>query len=90
MQATEGAWTITRKVTEQVTTIGIDIGKNTFHLIDLDGRLRSQAEVQRLAPLRLLLGVKRTKSARKQTWRLERLLSGAKRTCRKVARNFRL
>ncbi len=28
---------MTRKATEQVTTIGIDIGKNTFHLIGLDG-----------------------------------------------------
>jgi transposase len=27
---------MTRKATEQVTTIGIDIGKNTFHLIGLD------------------------------------------------------
>ncbi len=26
-----------RKATEQVTTIGIDIGKNTFHPIGLDG-----------------------------------------------------
>ncbi len=26
-----------RKATDQVTTIGIDIGKNTFHLIGLDG-----------------------------------------------------
>jgi transposase len=36
VQATEGAWTLARKATEQVTTIGIDIGKNTFHLIGLD------------------------------------------------------
>ncbi len=26
-----------RKATDQVTTIGIDIGKNSFHLIGLDG-----------------------------------------------------
>ncbi len=26
-----------RKATDQVTTIGIDIGKNNFHLIGLDG-----------------------------------------------------
>ncbi len=25
-----------RKATDQVTTIGIDIGKNTFHLIGFD------------------------------------------------------
>ena len=28
---------MTRKATDQVTTIGIDIGKNSFHLIGLDG-----------------------------------------------------
>ncbi len=28
---------MTRKATDQVTTIGIDIGKNNFHLIRLDG-----------------------------------------------------
>ncbi len=28
---------MTRKATEKVTTIGIDIGKNNFHLIGLDG-----------------------------------------------------
>jgi len=26
-----------RKATDQVTTIGIDIGKNSFHLIGFDG-----------------------------------------------------
>ena len=30
-----------RKATNQVTTIGIDIGKNSFHLNGLDGRLGS-------------------------------------------------
>ncbi len=30
-----------RKATDQVTTIGDDIGKNSFHLIGLDGRLGS-------------------------------------------------
>jgi hypothetical protein len=29
---------MTRKATDQVTTIGIDISKNGFHLINLDGR----------------------------------------------------
>ncbi len=28
---------VTRKATDQVTTIGIDIGKNNFHLIGFDG-----------------------------------------------------
>ena len=32
----EGAWAISRKATDSVTTIGIDIGKNTFHLIGLN------------------------------------------------------
>ncbi len=30
-----------RKETDQVTTIGIDIGKNNFHLIGLDGIVRA-------------------------------------------------
>ncbi len=38
---------MTRKATEKVTTIGIDIGKNNFHLIGLDGCFGSKAEVQR-------------------------------------------
>ncbi len=33
--------------TNQVTMIGIDIGKNSFHLIGLDDRLGSRTEVQR-------------------------------------------
>ncbi len=28
---------MTREATDQVTTIGIDIGKNNFHLMGLDG-----------------------------------------------------
>ncbi len=36
---------MTRKATEQVTTIGIDIGKDSFHLICLDVRVGSQPEV---------------------------------------------
>jgi hypothetical protein len=64
MQATVGAWTITRKATEQVTTIGIDIGKNTFHLIGLDGRFGSTSDSRDLPLPRLLSGVKRTELAR--------------------------
>ena len=37
-QLTEGAWTMTRKATGSVTITGIDIGKNSFHLIGLDDR----------------------------------------------------
>ncbi len=36
-----------RQATDQVTTIGIDIGKNSFYLIGLDGCFGSKAEVQR-------------------------------------------
>ncbi len=32
---------MSRKATDPVTTIGIDIGKNSFHLIGLDGRCGS-------------------------------------------------
>ncbi len=31
---------MSRKATDRVTTIGIDIGKNTFHLIGFDARPR--------------------------------------------------
>jgi hypothetical protein len=37
VQSAKGAWTMSRKSTDVVTTIGIDIGKNSFHLIGLDG-----------------------------------------------------
>lgn len=36
---------MSRKATDRVTTIGIDIGKNGFHLIGLDGRFGSKAVV---------------------------------------------
>ncbi len=49
----------------------------------------SGADLQRRAHLRPLLGVKQTKLARKQTWRLERLLSEVKQTCRSVGSDFR-
>ena len=44
-QQTEEARTTSHKATGVVTTIRIDIGKNSFHLIGLDGRLGSTAEV---------------------------------------------
>ncbi len=47
-----------RKATNQVTTIGIDIGKNNFHLIGLDGRLGSGTDLRRHLQKGLLLGVK--------------------------------
>ncbi len=48
------------KATNQVTTIGIDIGKNNFHLIGLDGRLGSNPDVRTRCPEHLLSGVERT------------------------------
>jgi hypothetical protein len=38
---------MTRKATDAVTTMGIDIGKISLHLIGLEGCFGSQAEVQR-------------------------------------------
>ncbi len=38
-----------RKATDQVTTIGIDIGKNSFHLIGLYGRRGSCVDGSLLA-----------------------------------------
>ncbi len=34
-----------RKATNQVTTIGIDIGKNSFHLIDPNVRFGSKPDI---------------------------------------------
>ncbi len=36
-----------RGAKDQLTMIGVDIGKNIFHLIGLDGRFGSKPEVQR-------------------------------------------
>ncbi len=56
-----------RKATNQVTTIGIDIGKNRFHLIGPDGRFRSKVPVSQGHRPRLDLAVKQTKSGPKPT-----------------------
>ncbi len=42
---------MSRKATDRVTTIGIDIGKNGFHLFGLDGRFGSQAAVGEARPV---------------------------------------
>jgi hypothetical protein len=55
-----GAWTITRKATEQVTTIGIDIGKNSFHHIGPNVACGSTSDSRNLPLPRPELGVKRT------------------------------
>ncbi len=49
---------MTRKATDQVTTIGIDIGKNSFHLIGLDGGFGSAPAFRGAAPRSLLWGHK--------------------------------
>ncbi len=67
-----------RKATDQVTKRGVKIGKSSFHLIGLDGRLGSTSDSRDLPLPRLLSGVKRTKSAGKQTYALE---------CRLLAKN---
>jgi hypothetical protein len=58
---------MTRKATDVVTTIGIDIGKNSLHLIGLEGCFGSTADQQPVHPVGLLSGVKQTKSAGKRT-----------------------
>ncbi len=60
VQITEGAWTMSHKATNVVTTIGVHIGKNDFHLIGLDGRFGSRADSTVTVSIRSLLGLKRT------------------------------
>jgi len=57
-----------RKATDQVTKRGVKIGKSSFHLIGLDGRLGSRGDSFRLPRMRLLLRVRQTKSARNGTF----------------------
>ncbi len=47
-----------RKATDQVTTIGIDIGKKSLHLICLGFRVGSTSDSRDLPLPRLLSGVK--------------------------------
>ncbi len=51
---------MSRKATDSVTTIGIDIGKNSFHLIGLDVRFGSFADSTVTVSIRPLSGLKRT------------------------------
>jgi hypothetical protein len=50
-----------RKPTEQVATIGINIGKNRFHLIGLEVRLGSGSDYRHRDLERPHLGVQPTK-----------------------------
>ena len=58
---------MSRKTINSVTTVGIDIGKNSYHLIGLEGRFGSGADENLVPRLRLLLRDKQTFSAGKQT-----------------------
>jgi hypothetical protein len=60
--ATERAWTMTRKVAKQVATTGIDIDKNSLHLLGLEGCFGSTFTVTALTDPRPELGVKQPKS----------------------------
>ncbi len=55
---------MSRKATDSVTTISIHIGKNSFHLICLDVRFGSKADIPRHPVERPLLGGKRTSNVR--------------------------
>ncbi len=57
-----------RKVTDQVTVIDIDIGKNAFHLIGLDGRLGSKVPVSQGHRPRPNLGATRKSAGRFPTF----------------------
>ena len=57
---------MSHKATDQVTTIGIDSGKNSFHLIGLDARFGSKPDLQRHLHFRPLSGVKQTSNVRFQ------------------------
>ena len=60
-----------RTATNQVTTIGIDSGKNSFHLIGLDGCLGSFSPVCRGRRLCPDLKVNRTCSGSQRTLALQ-------------------
>jgi hypothetical protein len=54
---------MTRKATDVVTTIGIDIGKNRLHLIGLEGCFGSKFPLPAMPNGRPESGVKQSKSA---------------------------
>jgi hypothetical protein len=58
---------MTRKVAKQVATTGIDIDKNSLHLLGLEGCFGSHIAVNGRGEPRLLLGVKRKKTSPKPT-----------------------
>ena len=60
---------MTRKATDIVTKISIDIGKNRLHLIGLEGGFGSTADQQTVRRTGPLSEVKQTKSVEKPTSR---------------------
>ena len=58
---------MSRKSTNSVATISLNIGKNSFHLIDLDGRFGSSSDLCIPHPTGPLSGVKQKQSAKKRT-----------------------
>jgi hypothetical protein len=74
--ATERAWTMTRKVAKQVATTGIDIDKNSLHLLGLEGCFGSTFTVSALADPRPESGVKQSKSARRSAYRRKAAVIG--------------
>ena len=55
------------RATEQVATIGINIGKNSLHLIGLEGCFGSTADQQPVHPVSLLSGGEPKESVEKPT-----------------------
>jgi hypothetical protein len=66
-----------RKATEQVTTIGIDIGKNSLHLIGLEDCLGSIFRLSRCHRACPDLRATRKEKGEVGHWPRESLLSGA-------------
>ncbi len=79
-----------RKATNQVTAIGIDIGKNSFHLIDPNVRFGSKPVLADLAQRRRLSEAELTSTPRKRTLPLEGRLSGVERSYQRRGPNRRL
>ena len=64
---------MSHKATVSVTTVDLDIGKNSFHLIGLDGRLGSTIEIHKPTKIGLQRhvgsrGVEPSESARTPTF----------------------
>ena len=67
---------MTRKATDSVTTIGIDIGKNSLHLTGLEDRCGSSFPLTALTDPRPESGVKQSKSTRTSAYRRKAAVIG--------------